>query len=45
MVAVADTIEPEADQTARYADLHAAYEDAYRSLAATTFSKLGALQH
>ncbi len=44
MVAIADTIEPQADQTGRYADLHAAYEDAYRSLAPSTFSKLGALQ-
>lgn len=44
MVAVADTIEPQADQTARYADLHAAYEDAYRSLAPSTFARLGALQ-
>lgn len=44
MVAIADTIEPQPDQTARYADLHAAYEDAYRALAPTTFAKLGALQ-
>ena len=44
MVAIADTIEPEPGQTARYAELHAAYEDAYRALAPTTFAKLGALQ-
>jgi xylulokinase len=44
MVAVADTIEPQPDQTARYAELHAAYEDAYRALAPSTFAKLGALQ-
>lgn len=44
MVCVSDTFEPQADQTARYADLYAAYEDAYRSLAPSTFSKLGALQ-
>lgn len=44
MVGVHDTIEPQAEQTARYADLHAAYEDAYRSLAPSTFSRLSALQ-
>ena len=44
MVGVADTIEPQADQTALYAELYGAYADAYSSLAPSTFSKLSALQ-
>ncbi|MBP6012521.1 MAG: hypothetical protein KBA31_09865 [Alphaproteobacteria bacterium] len=44
MVGIADTIEPQVDQTARYVELYAAYADAYRSLAPSTFSKLCALQ-
>jgi len=44
MVAIADTTDPEPAQTARYADLHAAYEDAYHALAASTFARLNKLQ-
>jgi len=44
MVAIADTTYPDPAQTARYAELHAAYEDAYRCLAPSTFGRLNKLQ-
>ena len=44
MVAIADTTDPEPAHTARYADLHSAYEDAYQALATSTFGHLSKLQ-